>query len=327
MHPFVEPHHGWSFSLDRVFSFRMKDVYTLADLDDAAVLNPPDTKPAKLAVIGYPVAHSRSPQLHQPALDALNIDARYIRLELQPGELTTAFAKMRDLGFIGTNVTVPHKFEALSSCTQLDPAAKALGSVNTILFEKEDNILGFNTDGPGFVRAIREEFSVDIRDLRIMIVGAGGGAGQALATQCAREGCEQLVLVNRSLDKLASLTEKLLPYFESDKLDGPGNRLTSHGLDSPHLIELAGHCDLIVQTSSLGLKATDPSPIPSACLQPHHLVYDTIYQPPRTKLLSLAEANGARIANGLSLLLHQGALSFEYWFPGTNPLPAMRSGQ
>lgn len=303
----------------------MKDVYTLADLDDQAALNPPDAKPAKLAVIGHPVAHSQSPQLHQPALDALDIDARYIRLELEPGQLETAFSKMRSLGFIGTNVTVPHKFEALSVCTDLDPAAEALGAVNTILFGDDDETLGFNTDGPGFVRAIREEFSVDIRDLRIMIVGAGGGAGQALATQCAREGCEQLVLVNRSLDKLTELSEKLLPYFHSEKLEGAGERLTRYALDSPDLPEVAGHCDLLVQTTSLGLKATDPAPIPAACLQPHHLVYDTIYQPARTKFLRLGASNGARIANGLSLLLHQGALSFEYWFPGTDPLPAMRA--
>ena len=305
----------------------MKDVYTLADLDNPVALNPPGVQPAKLAVIGNPVAHSQSPQLHQPALDSLDIDARYIRLELEPGQLPAAFAKMRELGFVGTNVTVPHKFEALSTCTDLDPAAQALGAVNTILFGQDQEILGFNTDGPGFVRAIREDFSVDIRDLRIMIVGAGGGAGQALATQCAREGCEQLVLVNRSVNKLDELTNKLLPYFESEKLDGPGQRLSSYPIDSPLITEVASHCDLLVQTTSLGLKATDPAPIPSSCLQPHHLVYDTIYQPARTKFLNLAEANGARTANGLSLLLHQGALSFEYWFPGTSPLPAMRAGR
>lgn len=302
----------------------MKDVYTLADLDDPEVLNPAGAKPARLAVIGHPVAHSQSPQLHQPALDALGIEARYIRLDLAPGELTPAFAKMRALGFVGTNVTVPHKFEALEACSRLDPAAEAIGAVNTILFGEEEEILGFNTDGPGFVRAIREDFSVDVRDLKIMIIGAGGGAGQALATQCAREGCEQLVLVNRSLDKLEALCEKLAPLFNSDRLDGPGERLSALALDSPQLAEVAGHCDLLVQTTSLGLKATDPAPIPKNCLQPHHLVYDTIYEPARTRFLGLAEANGARIANGLSLLLHQGALSFEYWFPGTQPLEKMR---
>lgn len=301
----------------------MKETYTLADLDLANVLNPGDAKPARLAVIGHPVAHSRSPQLHQPALDALQKDCRYIRLDLEPGQLPQAFAKMRQLGFIGVNVTVPHKFEALSCCTSLDPAAEAIGAVNTILFQGNEETLGFNTDGPGFVRAIREDFSVDVSDLRILIVGAGGGAGQALATQCAREGCPQLLLVNRSLDKLEPLVKRLKNDLISDRLEGPGSRLAMLALDSPTLPEVAGHYDLIVQTTSVGLKASDSSPLPSQCLQPHHLVYDTIYEPAQTAFLKTAQANGARIANGRSLLRHQGALSFEYWFPGSNPLDHM----
>lgn len=304
----------------------MKSVYTLSDLDKPEALNPSEEKPARLAVIGCPVTHSKSPQLHQPALDALDIDARYIRLELQPGELSAAFQKMRALGFIGTNVTVPHKFEALSCCSSLDPIAETLGAVNTVLFGEGDETLGFNTDGPGFVRAIREDFSVDVRDLKILILGAGGGAGQALATQCAREGCEQLILVNRSVDKIQALSTKLAPLFSSERLEGPGDRVQALSFDDPHLPELVGHCELIIQTTSLGLKATDPSPLPGNLIEPHHLVYDTIYEPSRTKFLRLAENNGARIANGLSLLLHQGALSFEYWFPGTTPLAAMRNG-
>ncbi|MDP0492610.1 MAG: shikimate dehydrogenase [Verrucomicrobiota bacterium JB023] len=302
----------------------MNEVFTFADLEQPASLNPEGQKPARLAVIGHPVAHSKSPELHQPALDSHDIDARYIRLDLEPGQLTDAFARMRDLGFIGTNVTVPHKFEALSTCSDLDPAAQALGAVNTVLFSDDGSTLGFNTDGPGFVRAIREEFSVDVRDLKILIVGAGGGAGQALATQCAREGCEQLILVNRSLDKIMQLKERLTPFFETERLEGPGDRLQAYPIDSPDLAEVAGHCDLIVQTTSLGLKATDPAPLPRHCVQPHHLVYDTIYQPPQTRFLREAQASGARIANGLSLLLHQGALSFEYWFPGSQPLPSMK---
>lgn len=300
----------------------MKEVYTLADLEHDSELNPNGEKPARLAVLGHPVAHSQSPQLHQPALDALQKDCRYIRLDIAPGELTTALAKLRDLNFIGCNITVPHKIEALACCTSLDPTAEALGAINTILFQGQETI-GCNTDGPGFVRAIREDFSVDLSDLRIMIVGAGGGAGQALATQCAREGCTQLLLVNRSLDKLEALAKKLKPYFSNDKLEGPGDRLRTLALDSPDLIETASHCDLIVQTTSLGLKASDASPIPAKCLQPHHLIYDTIYQPARTSFLKTAQENGARTANGSSLLRHQGALAFEYWFPGSNPLDHM----
>ena len=302
----------------------MKDVYTLDDLADRSVLDDGAEQPARLAVLGYPVTHSLSPQLHQPALDADNAGLRYIRLEVEPGQVREALQLLREREFLGANVTVPHKFEALDACTEVEAGARALGAVNTLLFENGET-LGFNTDGPGFVRAIHEEFGVDVKDLRIMIVGAGGGAGQAIATQCALEGCEQLVLVNRSLDKITPLAKRLDPYFSSERLEGPGDRLTALPLDSPELVPTSDHIDLIVNATSVGLKRTDPSPLPGACLQPHHLVYDTIYSPPQTRLLQEAASHGARTANGLSLLLHQGVLAYELWFPGSKPLETMRS--
>ena len=301
----------------------MKDVYTLDDLASRSLLDEGAELPARLAVLGSPVAHSLSPQLHQAALDEIGSGARYIRLEVPTGEVAGALDRLQELEFIGANVTVPHKFEALSAADEIDGAATMLGAANTILFE-EDRKLAFNTDGPGFVRAIHEEFLVDIKDLRIMVVGAGGGAGQAIATQCAREGCERLVLVNRSVSKAEELATRLSSCFESERLEGPGDRLKVFSLDSPELISESGHIDLIVNTTSVGLRQTDPSPLPSACLQPHHLVYDTIYNPAQTRLLGDASQVGARIANGYSLLLYQGVLSFELWFPGRNPLATMR---
>lgn len=301
----------------------MKNVYTLDDLVSRPRLDEGAELPARLAVLGSPVAHSLSPQLHQPALDETNAGVRYIRLEVEPHRVAEALDKLQALDFIGANITVPHKFEALSAADDLDSAAEFLGAVNTILFE-EGRKLGFNTDGPGFVRAIHEEFLVDVKDLRIMVVGAGGGAGQAIAAQCALEGCEKLVLVNRTVAKAEELARRLAPHFESDRLEGPGERLEVFPIDSPLLAAETDHIDLIINSTSVGLKRTDPSPLLPSCLQPHHLVYDTIYNPPRTKLLSDAEQVGARIANGLSLLLYQGVLAFELWFPGQRPLETMR---
>lgn len=301
----------------------MKDVYTLDDLSDRGVLDEGAAHPARLAVLGHPVAHSLSPQLHQPALDEAGIEARYIRLEVEPGRVAEALERLKALDFIGANVTVPHKFEALAAADEVDESARVLGAVNTLLFE-DGQKLGFNTDGPGFVRAVHEEFLVDVKDLRIMVVGAGGGAGQAIASQCALEGCERLVLVNRTTSKAEELAARLARYFESERLEGPGDRLEVFPLDSPQLVAESDHIDLIVNTTSVGLKRTDPSPLPTSCLQPHHLVYDTIYNPARTRLLNEALQNGARVANGLSLLLYQGLLAFELWFPGRSPLDTMR---
>ncbi|MGE9266533.1 MAG: shikimate dehydrogenase [Verrucomicrobiales bacterium] len=296
--------------------------FTLETLDQ---LNDGEEKPAKFAVIGNPVAHSLSPQLHQPALDALGKDCRYVRVEVPEGRVAEAFQKMREAGIEGINVTVPHKLEALEVCDEVSEGARAMGAVNTIVFEGERK-LGFNTDGPGFARAVREEFGVDLGDLRVLIVGAGGGAGRAIATQCALDDCEQLVLANRTVEKLEAIRASVRPLFDQDRLEGPGEKVEIYGLDDPRLEEAAGRCELIINTSSLGLKRGDGSPISPKWLEPHHLVYDTIYNPPRTELLKQAEARGARVANGLSLLLHQGALSLEYWLGCEAPLAAMREG-
>ena len=297
---------------------RMADVCMLSDLLSREVLDAGQALPARLAVIGQPVAHSASPAMQQAALDARGIGLRYVRLEVEPGRVGEALARMRDLGFIGCNVTVPHKFEALAACARVDPAAADLGAVNTVCFDGGGSD-GFNTDGPGFVRAIREEFGVEVRDLRVLLVGAGGGAGHAIASQCAREGCEELVLVNRTAGKLAALAAKLGPRL-------PGARLRTLALDDPRLGETAAGCDLIVNCTSLGLRAADPAPLPAAFVLGRHLLYDTIYQPPRTALLRAGEQVGARVANGASMLLHQGALAFERWFGGDAPLAAMRAG-
>lgn len=294
----------------------MKEVYTLDDLASRELLDAGADKPAKLAVIGHPIAHSASPRMHQPALDAAGIDARYIRLDIEPGQVAEAFARMRALGFIGCNVTVPHKLEAMECC-EVHPEARALGAVNTIRFDP-DASRGFNTDGPGFMRAVEDVFGVVLPSLCVAVVGAGGGAGQAIATQCAMSGVAKLVVVNRSPEKLGPLVVRL-------KTHGRGTEIVALAFEDPALAEQCLSCDLIVNTSSVGLKPGDPSILPGACLKPAHLVYDTIYQPPVTPLLAAADAAGCRTANGLSMLIQQGALAFQHWFPGSDPLPVMRA--
>lgn len=293
----------------------MKDVYTLQDLTSRDVLDAGASKSARLAVIGHPVAHSASPQMHQPALDAAGIDARYIRLDIEPGQVGEAFKRMRKLGFIGCNVTVPHKLEAMVHC-EVHPDAFALGAVNTIRFD-DDLTRGFNTDGPGFSRAVEDDFKVPFASLKVAIIGAGGGAGQAIATQGCLSSIGKLVVVNRTVEKLGPLVEKL-------RVISPETEIIALSFDDPALAEQCLSCDLIVNTSSVGLKEGDPSILPAACLKKEHLVYDTIYKPPVTPLLAVAGGLGCRTANGLSMLINQGALAFQHWFPGTDPLPVMR---
>lgn len=287
------------------------------DLVSRETLDAGETRPALLAVIGYPVAHSASPQMQQAALDAAGIAARYVRLEVAPGRVGEALERMRALGFIGCNVTVPHKFEALAVCEGVDGAARALGAVNTVRFEAAV-ARGYNTDGPGFVRAIADEFGVALGDLHVVILGAGGGAGQALAMQCAMQGVKRLVVVNRTLDKLAPLLARLHEV-------APGAEVMPMSFEDSALAGACRGCDLIVNASSVGLKPGDPAILPESCLKPQHRVYDCIYQPAVTPLLARAAALGCRTANGRSMLIHQGALAFQHWFPQTDPLAVMRA--
>lgn len=293
----------------------MKEVYTVDDLASRELLDAGCDKPARLAVIGCPIAHSASPRMHQAALDAYGIDCRYIRLEVPAGMVAQSFARMRALDFIGANVTVPHKFDALACCDVLDPLAQALGAVNTVRFN-DNETTGFNTDGPGFVAAVENVFGVKLADLKVLIVGAGGGAGQAIATQCVLSGVSHLVLANRTVEKIAVLGDRLRSL-----VDGTGIDLV--GLSDARLVELSHECDLIVNTSSLGLQPADPCILPESCLQARHLVYDTIYKPAVTPLMALATAKGCRTSNGLSMLLRQGAMAFQHWFPNTDPLGSM----
>lgn len=293
----------------------MKAVYQLTDLENRATLDAGAAKPARLAVIGQPVAHSASPVMHQAALDAAAIAARYIRLEVPPGQVGVALARMRALGFIGCNVTVPHKLEVMDHCDETDPRARVLGAVNTVRFDP-DATRGWNTDGPGFAAAVKEAFALELSGLRVAILGAGGGAGRALAAQCALDGAASLALINRTVAKLANPARQLREL-------APGAAIHELSLTDPALAARCRDCDLIVNAASAGLKPGEAPLLDAQCFTAGQALYDCIYQPPVTPLMALAEGQGCRTANGRSMLLHQGALAFGLWFPGTAPFPRM----
>jgi shikimate dehydrogenase len=302
----------------------LKPVFDFHDLQQWRTATAEADPPLRLAVIGDPVAHSASPPMHNAALEKLGLPARYTRLHLRPEELAEAVKLLAPAGFIGINATIPHKAALLPLVTRVDEHARRIGAVNTVLIE-EDELVGFNTDGPGLVRAVRAEFGVDLRDLRVMVLGAGGGAGRAIAVQCALERCERLVLVNRSPEKAAALMPELAALLGGPHVSGPLARLTQIDWDDTAIRREVEQLDLIINCTSLGMKAGESSPLPSAILQPHLMVYDTIYTAAKTKLTQAAEEAGARAANGLSMLLHQGALSFEIWFNRPAPVEVMRA--
>jgi shikimate dehydrogenase len=295
-----------------------KEVYTFADLQSWHDVDPP----IRLGVLGDPVEHSLSPQMQDAAVNHCKIDMQYARFHILPGELGDALNRMRELQFVGLNLTLPHKVAAPELVDQLDEDAKEIGATNVVKIE-QGKMHGFNTDGRGFARAIREEFSVDLRDLRVMILGAGGAA-RAIALECAKSHCERLVIANATFEKGERLAQKLRDFFVGPKVFGPVPRLQAiHWEESAFQFQIA-NVDLVVNATPVGLNRGDPSPIPSRLLAPHLMVYDTIYSAAQTPLVTAALEAGARAANGLSMLLHQGALAFEIWFERPAPLEVMR---
>ena len=298
---------------------RAKEVYTLADLRKWDSIDPP----VRLGVFGDPVAHSLSPQMQNAALKTCKIDMQYARFQISPDELQSALDLIRELNFVGVNLTTPHKIAASKLMDEIDDNVRRIGAINTV---KIDNakLRGYNTDGKGFARAVRQEFAVDLRDLRVMILGAGGAA-RAIALQCARENCERLVIANRTFATAQKLAEELREYFAGPQ--GLGSRREVAG-DS---VGRSGHsipnrtsrpdCERHATRIEPERSVTNSGAV--ACAAPNGLRHG-LSRRPDTSFVSAAIEAGARAANGLAMLLYQGALAFEIWFEREAPIEAMR---
>ena len=299
-----------------------KETYTFEDLQSWGKASRGITPTIRVGVIGDPVAHSLSPEIQNAALRESGIDMQYVRLHVGTEELEQALRLIREHEFVGVNLTLPHKERALTIVDEADDDARQVGAINTLAI-RDGKLTGFNTDGVGFSRAIREEFSVDLHDLRVLLLGAGGAA-RAIAFECGRQHCERLVIANRSRTKAEGLAQSLQSFFASTRLLGPVSRLQAIGLDESDLSTQIANTDLVVNATPLGLQRADRSPVGAHSLAPHLMVYDTVYAPGRSPLLTATIEAGARGANGLSMLLHQAAAAFELWFRREAPLAVMR---
>ncbi len=294
----------------------MAECYTLETLGELSGV------PRLFAVLGNPIAHSLSPQLHRPALKACEIEGDYVRIQIEPERMPELVQRFRTMPMGGWNCTVPHKQTMFQLVDELDETARRFQAVNTVLPD-EGRLVGFNTDGIGWVRAIREEFRVDVGELRIMILGAGG-AGRALAIQAALEGCDRLVIANRTEATAKALAKETAPLFRAGFDFASPSRVKSIPMDPEVIAKELLEIDLLVNTTSVGLKSEEPPLLTARQIPEHLMVYDTIYRPARTALIQEAEKAGAKTANGLSMLLHQGAESFQIWTGRAAPLDLMR---
>ena len=290
----------------------MQEVYTA----DAALAA--DTAPyaARLAVVGNPIAHSRSPQMQLAALRAAGIPGTYVRVlaEREGNAFERTLPALQRMGFCGLNVTVPFKYRAYAAadCSG-DPLASLCGSCNTLAW-RNGCWVGWNTDGPGFARAIREFCERELSELRVVLMGACGGAGSALACECALAGCKHLTLVNRPKSALQELEKKLSPYAPVQAV--------AVGEDDARRAAVQ-QADLVVNATSLGLNEGDELPLPAEWLTPCQWVYDIVTHP--TPFQAEARSQGCQAADGSAMLLWQGAYAFEKWFGALPDTAAMRA--
>ena len=264
----------------------------------------------RLLVIGDPVDHSLSPPMHNAGLKFLHLPYRYDRLRTSPEQLGEAFQLLRRQNFLGWNLTMPHKLAAIDLLDGLDPVAERLGAVNTVV-NQSGRLFGFNTDGKGLVAAMGEAFGCSVPSVRIALLGAGGGAGQAAARYLSELNVPLLILLNRTVTKAERLAGELAEASETEI------RVESR----ENLSRVCDEVDLIVNASSAGL---DWGPVDEAwnSIESRHLVFDMVYGPQETPLVRFARERGARSSDGLLMLLYQGIFAFEIWFGKAGARPS-----
>lgn len=263
----------------------------------------------KAFVVGHPVAHSRSPLIHNYWLAEHGLNGSYERIDVAPDDFASFLASLVEQGFVGGNVTIPHKETAFAAIGERDEAAEAIGAINTI-WTKDARLLGSNTDAFGFSANLDDKAPQWRNGTRACVLGAGGAA-RAIVYALIQAGFEEIIVINRNLDRARYLSEAFGP-----KLRPLGWSAVDSALDS---------VDLLINTTSLGMGGTEFPVLPLGRLSADAIVTDIVYTPLRTPLLSQAERAGLKTVDGLGMLLHQAVPGFEKWF-GKRPVvtPALR---
>ncbi|MDH5205509.1 MAG: shikimate dehydrogenase [Hylemonella sp.] len=251
-------------------------------------------------VMGWPVAHSRSPAIHNHWIREHGLNGSYVLLPVQPDRLGDAMRGLSALGFAGCNLTIPHKVAAMALVDRVDPLAQRIGAINTVVVQTDGTLAGYNTDAFGYIQSLldaRPDWRADAGP--VTVLGAGGAA-RAILVALAERGAKEIRLCNRSLDKAQALAAEFgapiraLPWEEREQaLEG---------------------CALLVNTTSLGMKGQPALEISLDALPPHAMVSDIIYVPLETELLAAARARGLVAVDGLGMLLNQARPAFEHWF-------------
>ncbi len=270
-----------------------------------------------VGVIGWPVAHSLSPPMHNAAFAHLGLDWVYVAFPVHPDGVGEAVRGVRGLGLVGINVTIPHKQAVIEHLDELDQTAADLEAANTI-HNADGHLKGYNTDGPGLLRSLAEA-GFQPSGKKVAVIGAGGSA-RAVVFALARAGASHIAILNRTLEKAVRLAELVrsrckFPAVEPLPLTGAASR------------EAVESADAVIDCTSVGMHPhTDVPPVvPAEWLRPGQVVCDLTYNPRHTVLLKAARSRGATVVDGTGMLVHQGAIAFEIWTGRSAPVEVMRA--
>lgn len=268
------------------------------------------------AVLGHPVRHSLSPAMHNASLASLDMDAVYVAFDVTADRLPEIVPAMRDMGFGGINLTVPLKEAVIDVVDNIDADAKRLGAVNTLEFPDDGTIRGHNTDGYGILRALAAAFDVEPEGKRIFVLGCGG-AGRGVALTFAECGATRLLLASRNVERAKIVGAEANREFKNCDVEVVAS-------DPSAWHAACREADIVVQCTLVGMDPGDDSLLSRDAFSEGQVAYDLVYMHAETAFMKAARDGGARAANGLGMLLHQGAKSFEIWTGRRADTDAMR---
>lgn len=261
----------------------------------------------KAAVIGDPIAHSLSPKIHNFFLEKYQITGSYEAIKIAKSDFKESIAKLVNEGFAGFNVTIPHKEEIFKICDYKSRTAKLTGAVNTVIITEDKKLFGHNSDAEGFLNNLKEsQPNFDLKNKNAFVIGAGGAA-RAIVYALIKSDVKNIFITNRNEERAVDLI-KNFSAFAAEK------NCHLKFLHTKNFDEELSKCDLLINSTSLGMAGQEELKIDLKNLKKSAIVYDIVYKPLMTDLLKAAEKNGNQIVTGIGMLVHQALIGFEFWF-------------
>ncbi len=284
---------------------------------------PIDAKTKVCAVLGHPVGHSLSPELHNAAFEALGLPYVYVAHDVEPGKVSEVLEGIRAMGYRGLSVTIPHKVEAMHAVDQVDPTAQGIGCINTVVND-DGRLLGYNSDGLGAISALRNA-GADPQGKKVLVLGSGGAARAIVVTLAREAPPEQLTILGVKMDELKTLVDDAQNQGAQNQGAQSQASIVGGQFTPLSLQDEMAKAEILLHCSPVGMHPNENSSlVPPEMLHGEITVFDVVYNPRRTKLLQDAHTAGCRTIEGIEMFLGQAIVQFELWTGAKAPAEVMR---